>query len=108
MSFNISDVIYLVDLNEADGDLVPVSVDYTVTYGPGVVASAPPALGQWVTVHYDDDNVLMYAEVVEVISGRDFRVRIDWDSCSPVLNEEWGLKDGAFPTYSTSSNAQAV
>jgi hypothetical protein len=89
--------VFIVDLNELEGDdLVPVAMDYTVNNGPGVKNSSmrQPREGEWVRVHSDADDTLYYAQVTGVVSERDLVVRIDWESCAPVLNRaEWSARD---------------
>jgi hypothetical protein len=88
--------IFIVDLNEVedDGDHLPVSMDYTVNYGPRVFSSLlrSPQIGEWVRVHSDDDDTLYLALVDEKISDRDYRVKVLWSSCEPVLNRSWSAR----------------
>ena len=89
-------LVLIVDLNELEnGNELPVSMDYTANAGPGVSYSRlqQPAVGQWVYVHSDDDDTLYYAQVISVESERDLTVRIDWNTCVPVLNPEWSAQD---------------
>ncbi|MBA3339344.1 MAG: hypothetical protein H0T54_06315 [Geodermatophilaceae bacterium] len=91
------DLTFIVDLNEVEDDLCPVSMDYTLNYGPRVYVcdrgDKPLALGSWVRVHSDDDDTLYHALVVTRLSDRDYQVRIAWDTCVPVLNKgEWSAR----------------
>jgi hypothetical protein len=89
-------VVFIVDLNELEnGDELPVSMDYTVNAGPGVLNSLVPQphVGDWVYVHSDDDNTLFRAVVASVESLRDMTVRIIWDSRTQILNKEWSAQE---------------
>jgi hypothetical protein len=90
-------LVFIADLNEVqDGDLVPVAMDFTVNNGPGVRVSTlrQPRKGEWVRIHSDSDDTLYYARVTERMSERDLMVKIDWGSCTPVLNSlEWSARD---------------
>jgi hypothetical protein len=91
--------VFIVDLNELDGDDVPIAMDFTVDHGPGIRSTniVRPSIGQWIRIHSDADDTLYYARVVEDLSDRDLLVRIDWESCTPVLNApEWSAR--AFST----------
>lgn len=85
-------LVFLVDLNEADdaGRLV-ASMDFTLNHGPFRRGDDPvPDPGEWVLVHYDEDDTLYWAQVEEVLSDRDVRVCVKWETCEPVLNQiEW-------------------
>ena len=100
------DPIFIVDLNEVedDGDHLPVSMDYTVNYGPRVFSSLlrPPQLGQWVRIHNDDDDTLFLARVEEKISDRDYRVKVSWSTCEPVLNRSWSARTDRAESYTGS------
>ena len=89
----ISDqLVFIVDLNEVDVDgRTTASMDFTVNYGPFQRRDdLMPTPGTWVYAHYDEDDTLYLAEVLEVLSDRDFRIRIQWDTCEPVMNKiEW-------------------
>jgi hypothetical protein len=90
------EIVFIVDLNEVeDGDLLPVSMDYTVNAGPGVLSSRfpQPPVGTQVRAHSDDDDTIYYATVQRIVSGRDLIIRINWDTCTSVLNSEWSAKD---------------
>lgn len=85
-------LVFIVDLNEIeDGDVLPVSLDYTVNSGPDVLQMSFPApnIGSAVLVHSDDDDTIYNAEVIAQVSDRDFKVRVTWQSRAPVLNGEW-------------------
>lgn len=93
---NAIQVVFIVDLNEIEnGSEVPISMDYTLNYGPRVLMSPLPRLykGHWVRVHSDDDNDLYYARVEKRLSDRDYIVKIDWSTGAPVLNQaEWSAR----------------
>ena len=84
-------LVFIVDMNELeDNEFLVVSMDFTTTYGPFILQDRPqPVPGEWVRLHYDEEDTLYYGEVIERLSDRDLRVRIDWDSATPVLNSEW-------------------
>lgn len=92
----MDDLIYIIDLNEVRGDEVVVARDYTCNLPlrtlPPEGIFAVPEVGELVRVHSDEDNTLYYAQVTEVISTRDFRARIFWDSRSPVLRPDWSAR----------------
>jgi hypothetical protein len=85
--------IFIIDLNELqdDGIHIHVAMDFTLNFGPHVQSSLirNPDIGQSVRVHSDEDDTLYFATVDEKVDERDYIVRIDWESCSPVLNSSW-------------------
>ena len=104
------DPVFIVDLNEVqeDGYHIPVSMDYTLNLGARVLSSQlrRPAVGQWVKIHSDEDNVLFYALVDRRINERDYMVKVDWQSTEPVLNESWSAR--AYPNHAFSSQSYTV
>jgi hypothetical protein len=90
------DPVFIVDLNELeDDDLVPVAMDFTLDHGPGVRSTnvVRPEVGAWVRIHSDADDTLYHARVTRYLNERDLMVRIDWQSCTPVLNRvEWSAR----------------
>ena len=96
-----TDLTFIVDLNELeDVDILPVSMDYTLTYGPRVLVTSgtPVLVGDWVKAHSDDDETVYFAEVVERVSDRDFKIKIHWDTCTPVLESiKWSARDYSAP-----------
>lgn len=90
------DPVFIVDLNELqdDGDHIPVAMDYTLNLGARIRSSRlrRPVLGQWVRIHSDEDDTLYWAKVDREINERDYLVKIDWQSCAPVLNEAWSSR----------------
>lgn len=97
-------IAFIIDLNEADGDRIEISMDFTVNYGPLVVAPVqPPKQGERVRLHSPDEDTLFWGTVVARLSERDLVVRIHWDSCTPVLNREWSAAGSAPSSYSQHS-----
>jgi hypothetical protein len=98
----LEELVFIIDLNElTDGDLLPLSMDFTLTHGPRVRMSQwqMPRVGELVKLHSDDDDSLYYGTVTQQVTGRDFEVRIDWESCAPVLNRSWSARtDSPFAT----------
>lgn len=92
----MDDLIYIIDLNEVRGDEVVVARDFTCNLPLRTLPPASvfpfPAVGELVRVHADEDNTLYYAQVTELISPRDFRARIFWDSRAPVLLRDWSAR----------------
>jgi hypothetical protein len=90
------DPIFIVDLNElqCDGVHIQVAMDFTLNAGPHVRSSLirEPQIGDCVRIHSDEDDTLYFATVVKKVSDRDYIVRIDWESCSPVLNRNWSSR----------------
>lgn len=88
--------IFIVDLNEieSDGDTIHVSDEYTLQHGPGVRFIGGPrySKGGQVRIESDEDRSLYWAEVVEVLSEGQYRVKILWDSYAPILNEIWAAE----------------
>lgn len=88
-------IVFIVDLNEVEhGNILPVSMDYTLNAGAGVLDRrlVQPKVGSSVMVHSDDDNTLYYAKVTSIKSERDLKVKIYWDSCKPVINTDWSAQ----------------
>lgn len=103
-------LVFIVDLNElSGGDVLPVSMDYTVNLGPRrrLLSWQMPERGSLVKLHSDDDDTLYHGEVVRQLSDRDFEVRIHWDTCTPVLNREWSARSEA-THYLPSRSVSAV
>lgn len=103
-------LVFIVDMNELqDGDLVPISMDYTLNRGPGIRVSLDrtPAVNEWVRLHSDNDDTLLYGQVQSVVSPRDLLVKVDWESCVPVLNRDWSAR-GAAEVATTSSTANTT
>jgi hypothetical protein len=104
------DPIFIVDLNEVqeDGYRLPVSMDYTLNLGARVLSSQlrHPNIGQWVKIHSDEDDSLLYAQVDHKISDRDYIVRVDWNSCEPVLNDSWSAR--AYPNNVLTNQSYTV
>lgn len=104
-------LVFIVDMNELQaGDLIPIAMDFTVNRGPFVFADMldAPNVGDCVRIHYDEDNVLYYGEVVEQTSKRDFLVRIMWDTGVPVLNKEWSVASEHAPATVSSPYQSAT
>jgi len=107
------DPIFIVDLNELqeDGDHIPVAMDYTLNLGARVRSSTLrlPVLGQWVRIHSDEDDTLFWALVERQVNERDYIVKIDWQSCIPVLNDSWSSRiDGSYVLPESSFTLPAV
>jgi hypothetical protein len=107
----MDDLLYIIDLNEVRGDEVVASRDFTCNLPRGTFPPAnmypAPVIGASVRVHADEDDTLYYAEVTEVISTRDFRVRIAWDTRAPVLREDWSAHEApceGLVTYHTATS----
>jgi hypothetical protein len=88
-------LVFIVDMNELEHDsLLPVSMDFTVNFGPFVRGNLPqPAVGDTVKIHYDEDDTLYFAKVVKIVSDRDLIVDVDWTTCAPVLNKTWSARE---------------
>jgi hypothetical protein len=87
-------IAFIIDLNELDDDHIEVSMDFTVNYGPLVVAPLPqPKVNDRVRLHSPDEDTLYWGTVVERLSDRDLKVLILWGSCTPVLNREWSAAE---------------
>jgi hypothetical protein len=89
-------IVFIIDLNELEnGSELPVSMDYTVNAGARVLCTnlPRPKVDDWVMAHSDDDNTIFYAQVISVENDQDLVVRLDWESCSPVINKEWSAQD---------------
>lgn len=89
-----SDPIFIIDLNEMeDGDTIVVSDEYTVQYGARrkffLTGAGRLQSGAAVRVESDEDRMLYWASIVEVLPDGEYRVVIDWESGAPVLNEMW-------------------
>lgn len=102
-------IVFIVDLNEIENEnFVPISMDFTVNYGPFVRrVDHQPKVGDYVCIHSDDDNTLYHARVVEQRSDRDLLVEIDWSTCQPVLNSLWSAQDWPGYTLSKTSVTEA-
>lgn len=76
-----TDLIYIIDPNQADGDLVPVSMLFTLNYGPRTLAwGTPPDPGTEVRVYADEDAIAYRAVVERVLDSRTFVVAVKWAS----------------------------
>ncbi|PZS02838.1 MAG: hypothetical protein DLM56_10875 [Pseudonocardiales bacterium] len=87
--------VFIIDLNEVeeDGDTISVSDEFTVQYGGlrrfRMSGAMPYRLGSMVRVESDEDRTLFWAEVVERVADGQYRVRLDWATCTPILNDLW-------------------
>ena len=91
-----NELVFIIDLNEVEGDETTISMDFTVQFGARVWPHnyPPPGVGEWVRVHSDDDDTLYHAQVTDKLSDRDYRVAIKFDSRVPVLNKAWSASAG--------------
>jgi hypothetical protein len=80
-------LVFVIDLGEADDDdVVTASMKFTLG-GDTPRGGPPPAVGEWVRLHDDDEDETVYwGQVVEHVSDVNVAVQIDWGSCEPMLS----------------------